>query len=105
MVAREGTVNLTMLVRRYRAFDPTTGRFTARRSLTKYAADLGTVSPSLLSHVFAGRKQPGLEVVRGLARLTSGHPRRWREILTTLVATDDLVTIDEAETREPAGVH
>lgn len=76
-------MNLPDLLRRYRSFDPATGQFDRIRSQVEYATLLG-VDNSLLSHIFAGRKQPGLEIVRGLARLTSGHPQFWHELMAVL---------------------
>jgi hypothetical protein len=77
-------MGLERMLRRYQGFDPLTGTFGVRRSLTQYATALGTVTPSLLSHIYAGRKRPGLEVVRGLSLLIANHPVLWRELMDAL---------------------
>lgn len=76
-------MSFTDLVRRYQSFDPTTGQFDRKRTQIEYAGLLD-VDQSLLSHIFAGRKRPGLEIVRGLARLTSNHPQYWHELMAVL---------------------
>lgn len=55
------------IVRRWQYYNPASGDFDLVRSTRDYARLLG-VSESLLSHIYAGRKEPGKKVVLGLLR-------------------------------------
>lgn len=55
------------IVRRWQYYNPANGGFDLARSTREYARLLG-VSESLLSHIYAGRKQPGTKVIVGLLR-------------------------------------
>jgi transcriptional regulator with XRE-family HTH domain len=58
---------LAQIIRRYQSYNPETGAFDAERSANEYARLLG-VNHSTLSLIYSGARNPGISVVRGLAR-------------------------------------
>lgn len=57
-------------------------------SLTQFARELGLRSHATISMIYRGQRQPGLEVLRGLAR---AFPETHRDILSFLSGDDTIV--------------
>lgn len=76
---------LVAIVRKYQHFDAATGQPGATRSLRAYARLLG-ISPTHLSHIYSGERNPGLGVVSALLR---EFPSAREELLWTLAAPAD----------------
>ncbi|HET8627806.1 MAG TPA: helix-turn-helix transcriptional regulator [Thermomicrobiales bacterium] len=58
---------LAEVVRRYRSYDPATGRFDVERGVREYAR-LINVNAGQLSEILNGKRQPGSRVLRRLAQ-------------------------------------
>lgn len=58
---------LTAILRKYQRYDPATGRFTVERSIREYGRLLD-VGHSQLSLIYSGARNPGMSVMRRLAR-------------------------------------
>ena len=76
---------LVAIVRKYQHIDAATGRPGAPRSLRAYARLLG-ISPTHLSQIYSGKRNPGLGVVSALLR---EFPSACEALLRTLAAPTD----------------
>lgn len=58
---------LTDILRKYQRYDPETGRFDVDRSIGEYGRVLGVSQPQM-SLIYSGARNPGMSVMRRLAR-------------------------------------
>lgn len=58
---------LTDILRKYQSYDPETGRFDVDRSIREYGRVLGVSQPQM-SLIYSGARNPGMSVMRRLAR-------------------------------------
>lgn len=88
MLNKEATV-LHDIVRRYRHYNPETGRFDLDRGVREYARLL-KVSPAQLSQVMNGITNPGVSLLR---RLAQAFPEAAPEIGAALACQDEPIEV------------
>ncbi len=88
---------LVEILRRYKSYDPSTGEFTATRSLREYGRVIG-VSDTQLSQIFNGHRRPGMSV---LERLAQTFTEAGKEIGAAFAANAEREPAEATQGKEP----
>jgi hypothetical protein len=86
-------VDTVDLLRRYQAYDPTTGRFDSPRTQRDYAALLG-IDKADVTRIYQRQQGVSLRVLRGLAR---AFPAAMQDIWGAILADPEAVADDERQ--------